>query len=431
MKNIFFICLTLALLSSCRQQPVTNPKDYAIYLHDEPNTGLQQIDTEIQFWKTRLSKTPGDIICETKIAGLLTRRFAYSGNIIEVHRADSLFQQVNTINHTTSSGTFRSLAANCITQHRFLQAQQYIDSALLLGDNKYVTVLMEFDAAMELGNYYRARKALNSLADKNSFDYLIREAKYKDHAEGRQSEAIELMEKAYDKIKDDHTPSLYLWIKSNLGDLYGHANRYKESYQCYIDVLHRDPHYYHALKGIAWLAFSHDKDVANARKIVAYLQQRHPVPDYELLLSQMAAWENNQKVAEEHINKFIAATRNPLYGNMYNKYLFTIEANELNNAATCLQIAQQEVHNRPTPEAFSWLAWAQCKNGDIANAMRTARLYVADKCFEPDALYYMGKVYQAGGEKNMARKYLTAAYNSSYELGPVMSHRIRETLKTL
>ena len=431
MKNIFFICLTLIVFSSCRRQPVTNPKDYAIYLHDEPNTGLQQIDTEIQFWKNKLSNTPGDIISASKMAGLLAKRFAYTGNITEVHTADSLYRQVNTINHTTSSGTFRSLAANCITQHRFLQAQQYIDSALALGDNKYVTVLMEFDAAMELGNYYRARKALNSLTDKTCFDYLIREAKYKDHVEGRQDEAIELMEKAYDKIKDNPTPSLYLWIKSNLGDLYGHANRYKESYQCYLDVLQHDHHYYHALKGIAWLAFSHDKDVANARKIVAYLQQRHPVPDYELLLSQMDGWEHNQIGSTEHLNKFIAATSNPLYGGMYNKYLFTVEANELNNAAACLQIAQQEVHNRPTPEAFSWLAWAQCKNGDVSNAMRTARLYVADKCFEPDALYYLGKVYEAGGEKAMARKYLMAAYNNSYELGPVMSHRIRETLKTL
>lgn len=40
---------------------------------------------------------------------------------------------------------------------------------------------MEFDVAMESGNRYLARKALNSLAVKNSFDYLIREAKYKDH----------------------------------------------------------------------------------------------------------------------------------------------------------------------------------------------------------------------------------------------------------
>src|SRR5947209_1152072 len=75
MKNIFFIFFILTVFSSCRQQPVTNPKDYTIYLQDQPNTGLQRIDTEIQFWKNKLSNTPGDIISESKIAGLLAKRF--------------------------------------------------------------------------------------------------------------------------------------------------------------------------------------------------------------------------------------------------------------------------------------------------------------------------------------------------------------------
>jgi tetratricopeptide (TPR) repeat protein len=362
---------------------------------------------------------------------LLTRRFAYSGNIAEIHRADSLYRVVNAINHTTSSGTFRSLAANCITQHRFQQAQLYIDSALVLGDDKYLTMLMEFDVAMELGNRYRARKALKSLANKNSFDYLIREAKYKDHVEGDLDAAIGLMEKAYDKIKDNPTPALFCWIKTNLGDFYGHANRYRESYQCYLDVLAKDPHYYHALKGIAWLAFSHDNNVANARNIVAYLQQQHSVPDYELLLSQMAAAQQDSITYKQHLDRFIAATQNELYGGMYNKYLFAVEADELNNAGRCLQIAQEEVAHRPTPEAFSWLAWAYCRNGNVTKAMETARLYVANKCFEPDALFYLGKIYQAGGSNILARTYLKAAKESSYELGPVVSNQIKESLKTL
>jgi len=429
-KIISFFIISLILLS-CRQQPVTNPKDYAIYLQEQPNTHLQQINDELSFWKNRLAGTPGDIIAESKIAGLLTKRFAYSGNIKEVHEADSLYRVVNTINHINSSGTYRSLAANCITQHRFLQAQQYIDSALALGDDKYLTVLMEFDVAMELGNRYRARKALNSLADKSAFEYLIREAKYKDHVEGKQDEAIKLMEQAYVKIKDNPAPSMYLWIKSNLGDLYAHANRYRESYACYLEVLKIDPHYYHALKGIAWLAFSHDKNVANAQKIVAYLQQRHPVPDYELLLSQMAAFKHDSAAAHSHIEKFMTITHNKLYGGMYNKYLFTIAANELNDATQSLQLSRQEVQHRPTPEAFSWLAFAQYKNGQIDSAMRTARLYVLNKCFEPDALFYIGKVYQAAGKKKMAQQLLHDAYNGSYELGPVMSNHIREALNDL
>jgi tetratricopeptide (TPR) repeat protein len=432
MKSTYYMLIIgLLILTSCGHQPVTNPTDYAVYLQDQPNTRLQKINTELDFWKNKLTHAPGDIIAESKIAGLLTKRFGYSGDIHEIHQADSLYRVVNYLNHLNSSGTFRSLATNCITQHRFLQAQSYIDSALTLGDDKFQTVLMEFDVAMELGNRYRARKALNSLVDKTSFEYLIREAKYKDHVEGDLAAAIALMEKACDKIKDNPSPALLLWTKTNLGDFYGHANRYKESYRCYLDVLAKDPHYYHALKGIAWLAFSHDKDVINARNIVAYLQQRHPVPDYELLLSQMADWERDSNTCKQHMNNFISTTRNELYGGMYNKYLFHLEADELNNAQQCLQIAQQEVAHRPTPEAFSWLAWAYCKNGHVQQAMETARLFVANKCFEPDALFYLGKIYQAAGQKKTARKYLLAAQGSAFELGPVVSNQITESLKAL
>lgn len=426
MKRLF-IPIICCILTGCRQQPVTHADDYTMYLQSHGNDRLQHIGEELAFWERR----PGDVISQSKIAGLLTRRFSYTGHIAELHRADSLYRKVNELNHTSSSGTFRSLAANCITQHRFLQAQKYIDSALVLGDDTYLTVLMEFDVAMELGNTYRARRALNSLADKNSFDYLIREAKYKDHVQGNLEAAIALMEKAYNAIKDNPPTALYTWVKSNLGDLYGHANRYRESYACYLDALAKDPGCYHALKGIAWLAFSHDKDVKHAKNILHYLQQYHPVPDYELLLAEIASYEKDSITRQQHIQKFISLTKNRMYGGMYNKYLFNLAANELNDAGQSLALAQQEVQNRPTPEAYSWLAWAYYKNGNMQKAMETARWYVENKCFEPDALYYLGMIYRAANHKNKARTYLTEAAGSAYELGPVMSRQIAETLKTL
>jgi tetratricopeptide (TPR) repeat protein len=429
---IHILFLLSLLFVACKEKPVTNPADYAVYLQSSGvNSGLQHVDSEITFWSNRLEKNPGDIISESKIAGLYTKRFGYSGNIKEVKKADSLYKQVNTLNHLTASGTFRSLAANCITQHQFKQAQLYIDSALALGDDKYISVLMEFDIAMELGNQLRAREALNSLGDKKTFEYLIREAKYKDHAEGNLDAAIALMEQAYASIKDNPAPSLYLWIKSNLGDMYGHNNQFRESYKCYLDVLAKDHNYYHALKGIAWLAFSHDKDVSSAKKILSYLQQQHPVPDYDLMLAEMAAYENDSLATRQHLERFVSATNDPLYGGMYNKYLFTIQSGELDNAKKAFSIAEQEIRNRPTPEAFSWLAWAYCENGDIKKAMTTARLYVENKCFEPDALYYLGMIYKAGGNKIAARKYLTAAKWSSYELGPVKAAHIQQLLANL
>jgi len=422
----------LLLFFSCKEKPVTNPDDYAKYVQqNKSNTGLQHVDSEIEFWSKRLENSSGDIIAETKIAGLYTRRFGYSGDIREIIKADSLYKKVNQLNRLNSSGTFRSLASNCITQHQFKQALLYIDSALALGDDKYLTTLIEFDVTMELGNYSRARKALHSLSNKKAFDYLIREAKYKDHVEGDLPTAIELMEQAYDKIKDNPNTALYLWTKSNLGDMYGHANRYQESYNCYLEILQKDPNYYHVLKGIAWLAFSHDKDVAAAKKILYYLQEQHPVPDYDLLLAEIATYEKDSATAKKHMDKFMTATGNHLYGDMYNKYLFALEADELDNTSKALAIAEKEIQNRPSPEAFSWLAWAYCENGDVKKAMDIARLYVENKCYEPDALYYLGMIYKAGGNKTAARKYFAEAKLSSYELGPVKAAQVQQLLSNL
>jgi hypothetical protein len=430
MKKMFIYISVLFFAASCRQKPVTDIKDYGVYLQSsDHNAGLQHIDSELVFWNARLQKMPGDIISTSKTAGLYAKRFTYSGNIKEIKLADSLYKQANLVNHINSSGTYRSLAANCITQHQFLQAGKYIDSALKLGDDKFLTVLMDFDVSMELGEYSRARQALYNLADKNSFEYLIRKAKYADHVEGNLNEAITIMEQAYEKEKEN--PSLYLWTKSNLGDMYGHANRYKKSYQCYLDVLAKDPNYYHALKGIAWLAFSHDKDAANAKQVLEFLQQKHPVPDYDLLLAEIAAYENDKTGQAQHLEKYFTVTQSVLYGGMYNKYTFNLESGDLNNAQRALQIAETEVQNRPTPEAYSWLAWAYCKNGDISKAMEIARIHVENKCFEPDAQYYLGMIYQAAGKTTAARKYLLVAKSSAYELGPMIANHIDQLLSKL
>jgi len=262
-KTAFLYVYAIALIACNSENKITNSSDYSIYLQKiHSGKNLTAIDAEIIFWKKRLINVEDDIISRSKLAGLFESRFTYSGDIGEIHQADSLYKIVNRIQSLNSSGTFRSLAANCIKQHKSQQAQLYIDSALVFGDDKYLTVLMEFDISMELGSKYRAGKALRSLVNKNSFDYLIRAAKFKDHIEGNLDESIVLMEKTLKEVEKNQ--SLLLLTKSNLGDMYGHANRFRESYQSYLDALSNDPEYYHALKGIAWLAFSHDKNTLEA-----------------------------------------------------------------------------------------------------------------------------------------------------------------------
>lgn len=435
MKRISFLfssLLLLVLFNGCGEKSVTNVADYVQFMQSgKKDSTLVLIEADRQFWQNRIDSNVRDMAARTKLAGILARQFSRTGNITDLHASDSLYILVNAYNRNTTSSIFRSLAANCVTQHRFQQAQLYIDSALALGDDKYLTTLQEFDVAMELGNFQRAKQSLANLVDKKGFDYLIRESKYADKVSGDLEATIELMEKAYSKLPPNPSPALYVWVKSNLGDMYGHANRYRDSYNSYLQALAKDPHDYHALKGIAWLAFSHDRDVANAKKILNYLKQRHPIPDYDLMLAEIAGYEKDTAAEKIHRDNFIAATQNSMYGDMYNKYLFNLQADELNNSDSAFAIAKQEVKNRPSPEAFGWLAWAYCKKGDISNALQTSGWYVENKCYEPEILYYVGMIYQKNGNKTMAKKYLKEASLSSYELGPATADQIQEILANL
>ena len=56
--------------------------------------------------------------------------------------------------------------------------------------------MMLTDVSLELGDYATARRTLQQFKNKNSFAYLIREVKLKDH-EGDLEGAITSMERAY------------------------------------------------------------------------------------------------------------------------------------------------------------------------------------------------------------------------------------------
>ena len=144
-------------------------------------SSLQRIKTDIDFWMQRLKKNPEDAVAKVSLAGLYSVRFKTAGDINDIHTSDSLYLVANPLFKINSSSIYRSLATNCITQHKFLQAQLYLDTALSMGDDLYLTYLMRCDVAMELGDLYMAEQALKHIADKNNFDYLIREAKLLDH----------------------------------------------------------------------------------------------------------------------------------------------------------------------------------------------------------------------------------------------------------
>ena len=436
MRNTFFILVSFTVaFSACKESaaPIVNASDYDQYMHIASAgamPSIRRISTDMDFWGKRLMHDPEDAVSKISLAGLYSARFRTAGAIDDIHTSDSLYSAANSLFKTATSSIYRALATNCITQHKFRQARLYLDTAATMGDDKYLTYLMQCDVFMELGYPDLASQSLGHISDRNGFDYLIRNAKLLDHS-GNPDAAIKEMEKARQKAIRSKKDALILWATSNLGDMYGHANRFKDSYQCYLDVLAMKPDYLYALKGIAWLAFSHDKNISEAKRILNYLSKLHPVPDYDLMLAKIAAYEKDNTIKQALQNKFITEVSDPRYGAMYNKYIFNLMVDGNGDSAKAFQIAETEVSNRPTSQSYDLLAWAYYTLGKKDEALQVAKAHVENRNFEPDALYHLGMIYAATGNTKKAKLFLRKANDSAFELGPDLAARIEQDLKVI
>ncbi len=431
MKKYFLVsCVVFILafiLGSCglKKQAVVVSGDYNTYLTTAESKEVVRSAEEMKFWKARWDQSKNDETSVLKLASLYSGRFQLNGKVEDIYTSDSLYLLILKNYPDGHVGIYQSLAVNCITKHEFRQARDYIEKALAIGDHKATSLFMLADVKLELGDYAGARTVLQDFTNKNSFAYLIREAKIKDH-EGKLDTAIWLMEKALDRIKENK--SLYTWTKSNLGDMYGHAGRVEEAYRAYLDVLKKEPGYDYALKGIAWIAFSNDHNTAEAKRIINFIAAKKSAPDMHLLLAEIAAFEKNEPEKAFQLKSFESEARNPKYLGMYNKYIATLEAEELSNPAKAIEIAELEIRNRPTPQSYDLLAWGYYQQGQIEKAVKVAQHYVEGKTFEPEAIYHLGLIYHNLDEKK-SQKFLGEASESSFELGPAITENIQLHLK--
>jgi tetratricopeptide (TPR) repeat protein len=425
-KSLLLVSFILILLA-CKEksEPIVNPSDYTQYLMLTNDEALSSCEEEMVFWKNRLAKNNDDEVSILKLAGLHASRFQLNGKVEDLKISDSLYHAVLKSTPFGKSEIYQALAANSITQHEFKQARKYIQEALSIGDSKDGSLFMLTDVSLELGDYQVAKNTLKKFVNKNSFAFLIREAKIKDH-EGNLDSAIVLMERALERIKE--TKSTFIWTKSNLADMYGHAGRVKEAYQSYLEVLKRDPNYDYALKGIAWIAFSHDKNTTEAKNIATFLQNKKDLPDAHLLLAEIADFENDKTEKGNELKLFTEKARLPKYQGMYNKYLALIEAEDLQNPNETIEIAKKEILNRPTPQSYDLLAWGYFQNGQTEKAIEIAEQYIEGQTFEPEAYYHLGVMYK-NVDNRKSKRFLTEASQSSFELGPSIAINIQKQLE--
>ncbi|WP_298758705.1 cell surface protein [uncultured Psychroserpens sp.] len=426
-KHLYLI-VTLALLlcTNCAKTSdgkVTDTNDYNTYLAITKNLTLDRAKQDELFWSQKLEQTPNQFPYLGKLASTYAELFSTTGDVAYLKNAENKLLEVNKITTYGNPSYLRGLAYNYISQHQFKEALELLTKAELLGENLQTTQKMLFDVHLELGNYEQAQLYLKRFENLSDFDYLIRLSKWSDH-KGNLDAAIKYMEKAMGIAESSNLKHLKQWSYTNIADFYGHAGEIDKSYQYFLKALELDPNNAYAKKGIAWIVYSHEKNPAEALRILNSVTQSYKAPDYYLLKAEIADYMGRGVMRKAELELYKTAMKDKAYGDMYNKYNVLLNVDEKMNLEQAIAIAQTEVNNRPTPQSYDLLAWSYFHNGNLGTALDIVEKYIISKTFEPETLYHVAEIYKAAGKRKELEPLKEELLASIYELGPTMMSKI-------
>lgn len=394
----------------------------SIITHYTPSKLAAVNEADLEFWQKRVQSMPESFVNLSKYASALAGRFHIYGDISDLMLADSIMQK--TAGQYKEPGLLLSLAGFKMMQHKFSEAKGYIDTVVAMKAEKYAAQMMLFDADFELGDEYHSDYILKKNYSPSDYAYNFRLSKF-DHYKGEIDSAVAHMMKAASLATT--SPYLKTAALSNAADLCIHNGELKKATALYEDCIRFNSGDFHSLMGLGWIALVHDGNDSLAKKIFAFANKKLKSPDPLLKLSQ--AYEMNDKAtSKKYAQDFVAQASEPVYGNMYNKYLVQVYTSVLNDPAKALAIAQREMTNRSTPQTASWLAWCLFLNNRQQEAYKVYRQFVSGRPLEALELYWMGKMMKGMGKGYNGVQFFEAAEKNKYDLSPAMRKDLEENL---
>jgi len=428
MKKIFIPTIALLfLLISCNSRQdvakITDLNDYEKFLTNE-STALLNAKQENEFWSNKLDKDSTRVSVLSKLAATNTSLFTITGKIEYLKTAEKLLKKAIVRSSLGKTNRLRSLAHNYITQHKFKEAKETLNEAYAISKERE-SELMFFDVYMELGDYSKAKVALDKVKNISDFNYLIRLAKWMDY-KGDLDGAITYFEKAVNIAQASKLDGVTNWSYSNLADYYGHAGKLEASYNYYLKALEINPNDIYALKKIAWLLFSHEKNSQMAYMVLNSLKEKYESPDLYLMEMEIAAFEGDDNKQFESREAYYKLLTKKDYGDMYNKYNALLYIDDEKDFQKAFAIAQKEIENRPTPQSYDLLAWTYFNKGEYDKAFQISQEFIYGKTYEPETLYHQAEIFKAQNKNKIAKTLKKDLINSLFELGPNYSERIHK-----
>jgi tetratricopeptide (TPR) repeat protein len=420
----FIYCIIAFSAFACKnKKPLAEPFFVDSLLASfTPSNVTKTNEADLNFWKNRVQNMAPSFVNQQKYAQALAARFHIYGDIRDLRFADSIIRDIS--RQYKEPGFFLSLAAYQMLQHRFREAKSYIDTVLEMKAERYATQMMLFDVDFETGKHPEANTILRNNVISSDYAYNFRMSK-KDHYEGKVDEAIAHMLNAADLAGSN----VYLRqaALSNAADLYIHDGKPKKAAALFHECIRMNSCDFHSILGLGWLALTYDRNDSIAMKLFEFVRKQVKSPE-PLLKLALAVEIGHPELAKKYAEDFAREATQPVYGNMYNKYLVQLYTGILADPSKAVGIARREVTYRATPQTYAWLAWSLFSTGQLEDAYNIYQTHVSRKPLEGLELYYMGKLMKGLGKAYNARQFFMAAEKNKYDLSPVMKEDLEDNL---
>ncbi len=383
-------------------------------------------DSSILFWSHRIDpKLPG-LVSETKYAGALSMRFHLFGDIQDIRKADSVMRKLDSnFNHMEAQAQL-TLVRYSILQHRFKEANEWLEKAKQNGLKKYDVLTSSFDVDFELGKYFSASEELKEMKSSADYGYFFRRSKM-DHLNGLLDSSIKAMMQA--AKQEESSPYLTQVALSNAADLYIHAGDLQRASDLYEKCIRLNSADFHSMMGLGWIALVNDKNDSLAEKIFLFVQSKNQLPDPLFKLAQMAQARGDTLEEMKWSQAFALKATDPVYGNMYNKYMIELYTGILKDPSRAERISERELENRATPQTCAWQVWCLFSNNKKEEAYKQFEKNVSGRPLEGLELYWMGKMMQGMNKGYNAEAFFKAAYINKYDLSPAILKDLEKQLE--
>ena len=282
------------------------------------------------------------------------------------------------------------------------------------------------DAAMELGDYGRAKNAYEKMvALKPALPSFSRIAWLR-FITGDAPGAIALMQSA--TRSGGGNPQDLAWCLSDLGSLYwktGNGIEAEASYRRALEIL---PTYYAAWAGLGRMASARNQ-VKEAIAAYTKAQANVPMPEYAAALEDLYTRAGNAKAAREQV-ALLQASEITLRatGEKANRTLALVYADAGRELERARELVENEIHARPdvyTWDAYSWVLFRQ---KELDKAWNAAQKALAVHTPEPAFHFHAGMIADAKGLNEDARRELQAALALNSQWDYVQAEQARATL---